>query len=596
MTTFVAVDGEAIGPKGDTVYALLCSSSAPPLWSAGGLRTKRVLDYLLDLQHPREEVVCFGLNYDVNQWLVDIPDHYLRELWDTGRIVWRGYKLSWVPRMWLEVSHPKTGRWVKVQEAFGFFQSSFLDALDRWGLDAPDELAREKAARGMHTAGDKRRLVSYCQLECRKLVDVMTLVADAAERAGCTPHVHTWIGAGALAGTLLRTSNVGQHHRHDRDYADDAQREAIMTAYHGGRVEVFRQGRRAGAATYDLRSAYPSALRHLPSLHGAKLVRRPRYRPDAPHAIWRASWSVPDHEVMPLPVRAEGATWWPRTGSGWYHAAELRTAFALGYPITVGEGYELVVKPGAPFAFIDDLYLKRARLAKLGDPAEHILKLAMNSIYGKLAQGYKGNYGRPEDPPRWQSYWWAGELTAHVRARVLATLAASVKPLFVATDGIYAASAPVRASTKLGGWKVDRVDRVFVVQPGVYQAHRDDLVVAKAAGFFSRDISYDALQDLWDRDGVDGVYQYTSNRFVGLGTALATDDLDSWREWSDYRRNIFLRPRRKDSVHTPDGDVVSYPKKFAPGASEPYRPKVKLLESMDPDKEQAMEQPLRATV
>lgn len=598
MTIFVAVDGEAVGPRDDARYALLCSSTERPLWSADGLRTKRILDYLMALQNPREEVICYGLNYDANQWLVDLPDPYLRELWTTGRAVWRGYKLEWVPSRWLVISHPKTGGWVKVQEVFGFFQTSFLDALERWGIEVPDALRREKAARGTHTPQDRARLTSYCRDECAKLVTIMERVADAAERAGCTPHTHTWIGAGALAGTLLRTNGVQAHHQHDRALTDDQEAiAAIMTAYHGGRVEVFRQGRQASVATLDIRSAYPSALRTLPSLAGARLVPRRRFRMEALHAIWRASWSVPDHEIMPLPVRSEGAIWWPRNGSGWYHACEIRAALHAGYPITVGGGYELATRSGSvrPFDFVDSLYAARARFARASDPAESILKLGMNSIYGKLAQGYKGNFGKPEDPPRWQSYWWAGELTAQVRARMLTTLLSVRRPLFVATDGVYADNSPVQPSRHLGGWKTGRVDRVFVVQPGVYQAHTGDKVTAKAAGFFHSHISYDELQDLWDSEGVDGVYRYESERFVGLGTALAGENLDAWREWQRFKRNIFLRPRRKDTVYH-DGEAVSYPKLHAPGDSEPYTPKIRLLESIDPDKEQGMDQPLRTAV
>lgn len=596
MPRFVAVDGEAIGQGDDERYALLCSSEGTHLWSAGGLRTRAILDYLLELSEPRTEIMCYGLNYDANQWLVDVPDSHLHELWEDGSTFWGWYKLEWVQGRYLIVSHTKRRQWAKIQEAFGFFSAPFIDALDQWSIPVPEHIIAGKRDRGSFEASDRRRITEYCRDECRLLVELMDKYGAAAKRAGCEPYSHQWIGGGALAGSLLREHGVLPHHQHDADLPGmtDAALEAVMTAYHGGRIEVFRQGTRQHIQTFDLRSAYPSATLHLPSMEGAKILRRARYRPSVLHAVWCAEWDVPEQEVMPLPVRSERAIWWPRSGSGWYHAAEVRAALGAGYPLRVGGGYELAPRPGgAPFGWIRDVYEDRRRLSQRGDPGERVLKLGMNAIYGKLAQG-PTRYGGKTRTPKWQSYWWAGELTARVRAVMLEALLAVERPLFVATDGIYAHRGPYRQTQKLGGWKVGGVDEAFVIQPGVYEATNERTRVARASGFFSGDIDYAALRNLWDEDGQDGVHRYSSHRFTGLGVSIRRGNLDGWREWRDEPRSIFLRPRRKDSVHI-DGDTVSLPKRFAPGESEPYVPRV-LLEDSDSEAEAGLDQPLRVRV
>lgn len=596
VPTFVAIDGEAIGQDDDARYAILTTSGDElPLVNAKGLRTVQILEWLLDLQKPSQEVVAFGLNYDVNQLLVDIPDRYLGELWDTGWIVWRGYKLEWLPARYLKIQHRQSKRWVTIQEVFGFFQCSLLDALEGWGFDVPQHLRDGKETRGTFTVDNLRTHLAYCQDETRLLAQLMTKVGEAAEAAGCTPYPHTWIGAGALASTLLRNSIVRDHYRADADLAPDAALPAIMTAYLGGRSEVFRQGVATSVQTFDIRSAYPSAARSLPSLRNAKMAYRRRWQPDTEHGVWRVRWSNAGGLVMPLPVRFEQQIWWPQSGEGWYHACEIRAALALGFELDVREGWVLQGKDTShPFRWLDDTYRQRAHLEAAGNPAAaRMLKLGTNSVYGKLAQ----SRSHGPKPPRWQSYFWAGELTARIRARMLEALIAAHRPVMVSTDGIFAADAPMRPTKSLGGWKVGSMHWVFAAKPGVYHARGSDGEVMKSSGFFARDVNYDELLEGWLREGVDYVHEYASRRFIGLGVALNRERPEEWRRWLVEHRALFLRPSRKHAAYSEVGDgLVLQPRATAPGASEPYVRKERLVTPHDEDNEQGLDQPLRTHI
>ena len=79
----------------------------------------------------KRKLVCYGLNYDVNQWLASVPIAILRELWSSGFAVWRDYQLRWLPGRWFSVK--ARGRFAKVCEVLGFFQSSFVAALKSFG-------------------------------------------------------------------------------------------------------------------------------------------------------------------------------------------------------------------------------------------------------------------------------------------------------------------------------------------------------------------------------------------------------------------------------------------------------------------------------
>jgi hypothetical protein len=128
-----------------------------------------------------------------------------------------------------------------------------------------------------------------------------------------------------------------------------------------------------------------------------------------------------------------------------------------------------------PFKDIPRLYLERLRIGKEGPGI--VIKLGVNAVYGKLAQS-RGN-----DPP-FQSWIWAGIITAGTRAAILDMLIRhhDDRNLYmVATDGIYTAEnfeAPTPRDTgtytaehrkPLGGWETKKIDGdMFAARPGIY--------------------------------------------------------------------------------------------------------------------------------
>lgn len=603
MTRFVAVDGEAIGDGADARYALMCSSTGQHIWDDDGLKTVPCFEFLCDQQAKGTEVVAFGLGYDINQWLVDLSEPELRELWSEGSVIHRGWLLRWLRgrRFFCKNLH-RPSRWCYVQETFGFFQSAFVKAARDWGLEPGQAMELMKKARGDFTAAEKTKIIDYCFSEVRTLVNLMDLLADATDTAGCKPTAHMWIGAGQLASRLLANQGMEDHHRHDDDLLAVGAREPMLCAYFGGRAELLRQGHRHNVKTYDLRSAYPWAATHLPSLANATMHARPRWDPEAEHGIYHVTWENLSGQVMPFPVRIKKTINYPRTGSGWYHIVEIKAALAAGFDLSIGRGYILKFagsgKPGysgnRPFATaIPELFAQRAKWQREGNAAQKALKLALNSIYGKTAQGFSDQ----GDAPKWQSYLWAGEITARARARMLTLTLKAKDPMMLATDGLFCASAPARNQQRIGGWEVGQLDWLFCAQPGVYSGTDGDRPVLKSRGFFVRDVDFDELYQGWVEHGPGFSYHYTSNRFLGLGQALQrTDGLAQWRQWVDMPRQINLMPQRKLISPDPERGGWRCDPIGEVGESEAYVPKGALLESEDPDNDAVEDQPLRDSI
>jgi hypothetical protein len=302
-----------------------------------------------------------------------------------------------------------------------------------------------------------------------------------------------------------------------------------------------------------------------------------------PYALWRISWD--DHssgQVAPFPVRLPGGEiCYPRAGEGVYHASEVKAAIACGfYRIIVHDGVLLHPRSERPFEWIEDVYAHRARFKAEGNYGEKALKLGLNSIYGKFAQGY--GFGRK---PPFQSYYWAGFITAFTRARALYMLALARSPVMIATDGIVCEELSERldidTSPAIGEWELADYERVATIQPGVYIAERNGDRMVKSRGFFARDVDYDQMLEDFQRDTLS-CYHFKSRRFIGLKVALHRKDFGVWRQWVTERRSISFEINNKQRVER-DGKVLLYPL-AGPYSSLAYEPKQSLYDDPSDDK------------
>ena len=592
---FRALDGEAVtigrGERRQHLYVLLGTDDAA-IEDPAGLSTSACFDFILGQALRREILVSFAFNYDVNMIVRDVPRAQLRELWKLGEceveLDGLTYSLEWIPGklFGISTSDPDTDRRIRanVWDCWGFFQASFVRALEQWDVDDDTgTIATMKKQRSRFTLDMAGEIRAYNAAECRLLVELMNRVRDALYAVDLRPR--SWLGAGSIASALLHKHRLAEQLEARATRSPTLDEDVIMRAYFGGRTEVFRQGCFDEAVALDINSAYPSAAITLPSTRG-KWKRRREYMPDEPYAIWRVRWNLDDGLVAPFPYRSRRAIYYPLQGEGWYHACELQAAIAAfgEDPFDVSTGYVFTPADDArPLGFIADVFEQRRQMKREGHPSEKVLKLGINSVYGKLAQGAS----RKQSGPPFQDYFWAGYITAHTRARMLTAIAASTTPIAVATDGlIIAGDEPaLDVGAGLGQWERTRYRNLFVAQPGMYYAHASRRRVKRSRGFFTREIDFPQLRRTWLEDGPDGLQRCRTVRFVGLGTALLRNDFDVWRTWETGVRRLSLYSSRK--FYGP-GDVgaparILYPPTSAGvGLSERYVPKTSVVE-LDPD-------------
>lgn len=534
---FAGVDGESV----DGSYTLLAAASDDGwddwIENTDGLSTQECFDFLVSLPKG-QRYWGFAFGYDVNMMLVDVPVALVTRLYETGACYWRSYRIAYTPGKKLTVTkyrrHTAQDKSVvgscTIWDMFTWIQTSFVTWIDAWQLAPAKDIERIRAMklqRSTFTARQDKQIRAYCLNECRYLAAGARRLVELIAAAGV--NVSTYYSPATISKAMLKREHV-------TDFRADVP-DAIVTpvdlAYAGGRAEVSVIGPVAGPLyQYDIRSAYPAAAIGMPCLvHGRWTHTKPnehrghvRYYKNrlTPWSLVRCSWRPkkghPHPQWGPLPVRPRtGSLRWPTHGTGWYWGVEVLAA-ARHTQLDIKDVWTW--RPSCehrPFAYLTDLYADRRKMKDDGNPAEYVLKLALNATYGALAEH---PHRAQKEPPKFRCLAWAGWITAATRARLLDVLTDDV--VLMATDCVLSRSElPVSIGAGLGEWEVKKYDEMFIAGTGIYYGLVDgEWTTTKTRGFESGVLTRGLLTDLWHNEGRTGSVRMMRQRFIGMGTAL----------------------------------------------------------------------------
>lgn len=562
----VAIDGEGSELEGRQVYSYLASSSGRSIRDPGGLSTRACLDFLLREREREPEglFVVYGGGYDVNMMLADVPRHLIHVLWSSERsyVVWEEFGLHYRPNRMFTVSRfgVVKGRRRKVAsvtvwDALGYSQAPFVEAVRSWlGDDPRVGLIQEgKARRGAFDGADESGFVErYTGAELSALVDIERRMMGHLLRLDIPMKRHD--GAGALASALHEKHGTAPDRKAGTPgVIPDARvpldlRRAAAHAYFGGRIELVQYGRAERLFAYDVRSAYPAAMASLADWSQGRWAWRGRWKRQPSsvpeHSLCLVRWSTDERSAWgPLPFRELwGGVKFPPDGEVWAWGPEVNAALRRGDTrlAVLGMWEHLPDEPTSPFAWVADMYQQRARMKAAGDHAEKVLKLGLNSLYGKLAQrlGYQPGTGRM---PKFHSMMYAGYITSWTRAKLAELASAAPESIvFFATDGVLSTEAlPAEVGTELGRWEHEVHDEAVCVQSGVYFLRQGEDWLHRYRGWGSGVLEPEAIVAAWDRG--DQSITVPVTRFVGMGRALASD-WSLWRTWHTEDRTLALHP------------------------------------------------------
>ncbi len=553
--TFVMVDGEAI----NGVYCLL-GTEKTELYNPAGISTQAALDFVIEQKTRWTNLIAYGIGYDVNMWLKDLNATQLTQLAKTQATSYgvegKRYRIEYIPSKkfivtpYRAVTDPvglfKT--WEKIRpgvivfDIFGFFQKSFVAAVEAAGIATPAELAflkRMKDKRAGFSVAELAEVRAYNKLECRFGSQLMNGLKEALNAIEL--HPTSYYGAGSIATALLQKFHVERY----LPQIPAAMVEPVMCSYYGGRIELLKVGKFEKYFSYDVNSAYPYALSELPDLTQAHWKRASgkiiKTWPRLALGFYHVRWNIPDCKFPPFPLRILGGTIvFPGAGEGWYTNYEVEAAREVyGHDIVI---IEAIVATGydpdtRPFKWVRDLYDYRKELEAQGKHLEaKMIKYGLNSLYGKFSQGLS-NHGQP----KYQNFIIASLVTSQPRAAIFRLAARDhTQVISIATDAIYSKKRLtwIETGTGIGEIKEKRGEDLFIIQPGLFQAKQGGKVRQKSRGFYGGEIDFSRVCEAFEWYGTLMQVPVKCTRFVGFANALNRGDLGQWRQWVDEIREV----------------------------------------------------------
>jgi hypothetical protein len=578
--------------------------------------TQEMLDLVLEVEARNPDVyhVGFSFEYDVNQMLQDLPWRMLAVLKFTGKVRWKGYRISHVPHKLIRIT--KNGVSATIYDCFGYFHTKYENALQKYGIGNDKqlrEIASGKSKRGHFTYADLPEVTQYCATELALLPPLMECIREASYTGGY--RISAWHGPGALASFALHAN--GANHLHSRR-THDVPSYAIRAAYAGGRFQAWQCGEYYGDVyTLDKNSAYVQAIAMLPRLDNGKWSRHNPRDIKGPDNIARfglyhivfndrdtraAKLRKQGYPARPYPLfhrDSQGRLTWPDRVDGWYWSPEAR----LVAGDSRAEFTEAIVygdDSTYPFRWVEDSYRVRLRYQdpEHYSPAEKAYKWALAAIYGAFARRV-GWDRKTKRPPRSHELAWAGYITSHCRAAIydVAAYAYSKGALIsVDTDGVTATCSfpesivPEGFGNQLGQWKQDHYTGVVYWQNGIYWLRQDGKwVEAKSRGVPKGRIPVEAATDaLHNTSFTPGDMlariETTRTRYVGYRQALNGQHAH-WRLWETSPNILTMGGGSGKGLHFPgycrkcrhgdagwDMHVISHilPPKFDP-VSTPHK-------------------------
>jgi len=442
-------------------------------------------------------------------------------------------------------------------------------------------------------------LEKYCMRDAEITLGYMRFYIKSQEELGGTFKI---TGAGDSM-SLFKNKYL------EHDYIQSSP-EAMLDyfkGYYGGRVEAFKRGYVTNLEYGDFNSMYPAVMRdgaypdvnfeRCSLLDDAKFIKNFE-------GMSHVKIFVPKMKVQPLPYRHDNKLLFPcGTFEGWYCHNELRMAMTEGCIIMKVYKSRYFTKNCTPFkGFVTDLYAKRMKYKAEGNPMEQVIKLRMNSLYGKFGQKFldKSNtvhkdtvtlkqlmkMKRPESSGDYITYTedcrpaafcipiWAAYVTAYGRMKLYDALK-KYDVYYCDTDSIMTPSM-IQESKELGELKIEmHITDGQIVRGKMYDVHDEKsgktMTKIKGLGILK---AYDSrINSSQFRKAVySGNFKFRTTRFAKIRESLRRnltpneiidfdkefsleDDKRSWEKPFDAKELQSSEP-----LEIVDGNVYKQPK------------------------------------
>ena len=309
----------------------------------------------------------------------------------------------------------------------------------------------------------------------------------------------------------------------------------LFKGYYGGRTEGIGRGKIQEYNYYDINSLYPFVmLNSFPDPNHCRTTKKNTLEHiEKYEGMSKVDIVCPPMQYPYLPHRYDGKLLFTvGDWTGWYTHYELNKALSLGYKINKVHKTHYYTKTCKPFVnFVNDLYKLRLQFKDKKNPMEKVVKLLLNSLYGKFGQKFQnkdnyisgdttleelqkydyvepvGNYFRIKtdcEPSSFCIPIWASYVTAYART-VLHDFMVQCHPVYVDTDSVIC-KGTLSTSSVLGDMKLEmKIHNGWIVKPKMYAVHgeldNEKISMVKVKGIGKR-LTIEEFRDLLENPKV----------------------------------------------------------------------------------------------
>ncbi|MEM2660917.1 MAG: DNA polymerase [Nitrososphaeria archaeon] len=426
----------------------------------------------------------WNIDYDIAAIIKLLPEKKIKQFVAQNFVLYYPFEdslatISYAPRKFLTIAYKR--KVVRFFDLWQFYHMSLDSASKRYLGESKYEMNREELGNEReYWEKNTQKIIEYCIRDCVLTQKLGELIQSKLNALGISFEFP--VSAGSISAKYFSSLNYIR-------FKPSIWNFFAYMSYFGGRFEVVERGYFDDIKVYDINSAYPYAIAHLPSLKG-NWYATTELDDNADLGFYAiVVRKSPDLPIQFFPYR-NGVVSYPVLENTLHFCSldELCYALDLGYEIDILKGIVFYAKE-EDYPYYDTIYKLYDERNRVKDDVamKLVLKLLMNSLYGKFAErqkkrkivesveeadefAYMGDdiifFKTYLKPGVYFNPVYAAQITALTRIKLF-DYALKYDAVAMFTDCLFT-SKTMESSDKLGDFKFEAEGEVLLVGSGVY--------------------------------------------------------------------------------------------------------------------------------
>jgi hypothetical protein len=528
---------------------------------------KTIFDILkfLTKANYRESINLFwNIDYDFFAIIKYLDESLIESVYHYRKVKIGEYQIKWIPRKAFEIRKDKKV-W-KFFDLWQFYRMSLNEASKKYLGDQKIEVEIDRFDDLRYWEENKEKIIRYCIKDAELTAKLGLLLQEKLNKINVSFEQPYSCGAIAIKHFSQWYQPIPFKPTEWNFYA--------FLSYFGGRFEITKRGYVPKVYQYDINSAYPYQIANLIDLRYGQWVKSKDVIETAEYGFCKIIIrDMKDTYVEPFCYRSkDGLVFYPKYENVLHFCTlhELLYAekhYKLDYDIIDG-WYFIPEKYVYPFKDIQNIYEERRKIKKVDPVMQLVLKLIMNSLYGKFAErntissiaknpyDYDMSVFNGEDVIKIKKIKKVGKLfnpvyasyiTAKTRLQCL-DLARKVKKHCVAmfTDCVVTTKKLDLDSTKLGEWSFEMEGEGLFLLCGVYTIRNEEKTKTRLRGIHIKE-KIDLFEEIKKNPTAKNLY-FVWKKAIKLGETLLhykKYSIEDLNRFIDYQKFLHVDSERK---------------------------------------------------